>query len=94
MPSDRTSITIEQRLPDLTCQQVVELITSYLEDALDEPERASVVEHLRACADCSTYLEQMRQTAVWLSQLSSNGLTAEVKNDLVVRFREWCANRR
>ena len=91
MPSDRGSTTIERRVRGLTCQEVVELITSYLEDALDESERARVTRHLSACGNCSTYLEQMRQTAVWLSQLSIDGVTPEVKGDLLERFRRWCA---
>jgi anti-sigma factor RsiW len=91
MSSDGQSTAIEERVRGLTCRQVVELIASYLEGALDEPERARVARHLAACGNCLTYLEQMRLTAVWLSRLSSDEVTPEIKHDLLERFRRWCA---
>jgi anti-sigma factor RsiW len=45
---------------DLGCEQVVEIITDYLEDALDPRGRLEVEEHLALCLGCQVYLEQMR----------------------------------
>jgi anti-sigma factor RsiW len=48
--------------PELTCQELVELVTDYLEDALPPEERARFDEHLTGCSGCTAYVEQMRVT--------------------------------
>jgi anti-sigma factor RsiW len=47
---------------DLTCRELVELVTDYLEDALPEPERERFEAHLAECEGCRRYMEQMRAT--------------------------------
>jgi anti-sigma factor RsiW len=74
---------------ELACREIVELITAYLEDALDDDERAEVARHLDVCDDCSRYLEQMRQTVRFLNGLDANGLTPETKQRLLATFRTW-----
>src|SRR5438067_253135 len=46
---------------ELTCAQVVEIVTAYLEDELSGGDRERVEEHLVSCDGCWTYLDQMRQ---------------------------------
>jgi anti-sigma factor RsiW len=46
----------------MTCQELVELVTDYLEGAMSAADRARFEEHLAICPGCQTYLEQMRQT--------------------------------
>jgi anti-sigma factor RsiW len=46
----------------LTCQQLVELVTDYFEDALTPAERDRFDAHLAVCPGCEHYLEQMRIT--------------------------------
>ena len=46
----------------LDCDEFVELVTAYLEDALDPADRQRVLDHLDLCDGCSTYLEQIRAT--------------------------------
>jgi anti-sigma factor RsiW len=46
----------------MTCQQLVELVTDYLEDALTPEERVRFDAHLEVCPGCVTYLEQIRTT--------------------------------
>jgi anti-sigma factor RsiW len=46
----------------LTCQQLVELVTDYFEDALSPAERDRFDAHLAVCPGCEHYLEQMRIT--------------------------------
>jgi anti-sigma factor RsiW len=46
----------------MTCQQLVELVTDYFEDALTPEERTRFDAHLAVCPGCETYLEQMRTT--------------------------------
>ena len=47
---------------ELTCAEVVEVITNYLEGRMPAHERERFEEHLSFCDGCSTYLEQMRLT--------------------------------
>jgi len=47
---------------DLTCRELVELVTDYLDDALPAPERKRFEAHLAACEGCDRYVEQIRTT--------------------------------
>ena len=60
--------------PDLPCNQFVELVTEYLDDALTAEERARVDEHLGICEDCAAVLAQWRLVI---------GLTGELRHDEV-----------
>ena len=53
---------MEDRLRDLPCDEFVELVTDYLEDAVDARGRERIDDHLRLCEGCRTYLDQMRET--------------------------------
>ena len=54
----------------LTCQEVVELVTEYLENA-PLPEMPKQLEgHIDDCPGCATYLKQVRQTVVLLHQIA------------------------
>jgi anti-sigma factor RsiW len=75
--------------PDLVCQQVVELVTDYLEGALSGADRRRFVRHLRACSDCTTYLEQMRITITSTGALRLQDLSPEVEQELSALFRQW-----
>ena len=50
------------RLNPLSCKELVELVTDYLEGALDEPTNARFEEHIAGCDGCTEYVEQMRET--------------------------------
>jgi anti-sigma factor RsiW len=54
---------------ELTCQELVELVTDYLEGVLDPSRLAALDAHLAACDGCDTYVEQMRQTVAALRGL-------------------------
>jgi anti-sigma factor RsiW len=75
---------------ELTCQQVVELVTAYLEDALVPAERERFEEHLARCAGCSAYLAQMRETAALAGRVELR-LPAELEASLLEAFRGWRA---
>ena len=49
------------RLKGIACQQFVEMVTSYLDDALSPADRAAVEAHLADCDDCTEYLAQLRE---------------------------------
>jgi anti-sigma factor RsiW len=73
----------------LSCQQVVELVTSYLERALPAPARARFERHLAECTPCETYLRQMRQTIRWLRTTAVETIPSETKAGLAAMFRGW-----
>lgn len=74
---------------DLTCAELVELVTDYLEDALPPHEQRRFEEHLVDCPGCSTYLEQMQTTISLAGRLSEEELDPRVRDALLAAFREW-----
>jgi predicted anti-sigma-YlaC factor YlaD len=83
-------IVTENALPeDLACKEAVELFSDYLDGALSEELSALCEAHLRECSPCVTYLDQLRITVRSLRVLVMNGLPDEVKQTLLVRFREF-----
>lgn len=72
---------------ELTCKELVELVTDYLEDALPVAERERVDEHLAGCPFCRIYLEQMRATILTLGRLSEAAVSPEALTALLEVFR-------
>lgn len=75
----------------LTCHEVVEIITDYLEDALVPAERRRVEEHIAGCGGCTAYLEQMRETIRLTGMLTEEQIPEDQKRDLLEAFRTWTA---
>lgn len=75
---------------ELACQDVVELVTAYLEDALDPVDRGRIEEHLVFCDGCQNYLEQMR-TAVRLTGRVEQELPPALEERMLEAFRDWRA---
>lgn len=74
---------------ELACQDIVELVTAYLEHALEPSDRERFEEHLVFCDGCSTYLDQMRATIAATGRLEPVSLPAELEEKLLEAFREW-----
>ncbi len=74
---------------DLTCQDLVEIITDYLEGALPPAERERFESHLRGCTGCRNYLGQMRLTIALAGRLAPEDLSPGVQSDLLTAFRTW-----
>ncbi len=77
------------RRKDLVCQQAVELVTDYLERALSRRDRRRFEAHLRACPNCSAYLEQIRMTIALVGSVEPEDLTPEARADLSDLYRRW-----
>jgi anti-sigma factor RsiW len=73
----------------LSCQELVELVTDYLEGALSAADRARFEEHIGKCIGCKQYLEQMRATIALTGQISPADLSAEAERKLLDAFRDW-----
>jgi anti-sigma factor RsiW len=76
---------------ELACQEVVELVTAYVEDALDAGDRERFEEHLVFCDGCENYLEQMR-TTIRLAGRVERELPAKLEAQLLEAFRDWRAS--
>jgi anti-sigma factor RsiW len=83
-------MTDERRAPGLTvsCQEVVELVTDYLEGELDPDMTAEVEAHLALCDGCDRYLEQMRATIRALGTVPVPSLSETAQDELVRAFRD------
>jgi anti-sigma factor RsiW len=73
---------------ELTCQQVVELVTAYLDDGLSPEDRERFEQHLVSCSGCRNYLEQMRRTIETTGRVQL-ALPAELEEKLLEAFRGW-----
>jgi anti-sigma factor RsiW len=73
----------------LSCQELVELVTDYLEGILPEAERERFDAHLATCDGCSTYVEQMRATLRVTGELAPASLSEEAEESLLAAFRTW-----
>jgi anti-sigma factor RsiW len=72
----------------MTCQQLIELVTAYLEDALAPAVRAAFDHHVELCPGCAVYMDQIRQTIRLLGGLPQPPLPATRREALLQRFRE------
>lgn len=74
-----------------SCQELVELVTDYLEDALTSEERARFESHLAECGNCQLYLEQIRRTVELTGKLTPKSLDPEAERELLEAFRNFRA---
>ena len=74
---------------EMSCKELVELVTDYLEGVLPSEDRARFEEHLGQCPGCEVYLEQMRQTIRTLGKLNEDSITSPARETLLQTFRNW-----
>jgi anti-sigma factor RsiW len=77
------------RRKDIVCQEAVELVTDYIEGALSRRGRRRFEAHLRACPNCSAYLEQIRLTIALSGSIKPEDLTPDARADLIDLYRRW-----
>ena len=77
----------------MTCQELVELVTDYLEGALGREDAARFEEHVAACPGCEVYLEQVRST-IAVTRASGERVEPSTVSPLLDAFRGWRAVRR
>jgi anti-sigma factor RsiW len=74
---------------DISCQELVELVTDYLEAALPGADRARFEAHLAQCPHCEEYVAQMRQTIDVAGELTAEMITPQRQQQLLEAFRGW-----
>jgi anti-sigma factor RsiW len=73
----------------MTCRQVVELMTDYLEGRLPAADRARFEDHIAGCDGCRAYLAQLRTTRDVLGRIADEPMPATVERELIEAFRNW-----
>ena len=73
----------------ISCQEVVELVTDYLEGAMSPEDVARFEHHLSLCEGCVLYVEQMRMTIAAVGRLREEDVPPRVRDDLVAAFRNF-----
>jgi anti-sigma factor RsiW len=73
----------------VTCQEVVELVSGYLEGTLDPDEASLFEQHINFCDGCEWYLEQMRLTVATVGRIEEESVPPEARERLLDAFRHW-----
>ncbi len=76
---------------DLACNELVELVTDYLEGALPPSDRSRFEAHLMECGDCRHYLQQMEVTIRTIGHLTEETIEPQARDELLNLFRDWKA---
>ena len=85
-------MTDQQQLPELPCQDFVEVVTAYLEGTLSPTDHQRFEEHLEICEACAMYLDQIRETiALTGSVPRPQDLPPDLREGLRHAFRDWIA---
>jgi anti-sigma factor RsiW len=91
MPDLLNRIFRRRRDDGLSCRELVELVSDYLEGALAPHEHSRFEAHIAGCDHCAAYLRQMRETLALLGTLPADALSRDAEDELRVAFREWKA---
>jgi anti-sigma factor RsiW len=75
----------------LSCQELVELVTDYLEGALSPADLRRFDEHIAGCGKCTEYLAQLRATIEIAGRITLDDLTPEAEEELLGAFRDWAS---
>jgi anti-sigma factor RsiW len=71
----------------ISCQEVVEVITDYLEGKLAPADVAIFEAHLELCDGCKWYLDQMRTTIAAVGRIEETDVPPELRDNLLAAFR-------
>lgn len=72
----------------ISCQEVVEVITDYLERRLPPEDVAIFDAHLALCDGCQWYLDQMRITIAAVGRIEDEAVPAELRDTVLAAFRD------
>lgn len=73
----------------MDCNELVELVTAYLDGSLDPDTRARFDVHLLECDGCENYLQQFRVTIDTLGSVKDDALDPTYRDKLLNAFRDW-----
>ena len=73
----------------MDCNVLVELVTNYLDGALDMQTRTRLDTHLLDCDGCQNYLEQFRVTVATVGRIRPEDIDPVYRNRILHAFRDW-----
>ena len=75
---------------EYSCQEMIEVVTNYLDAALPTDEEQRFERHLSRCAGCNTYVEQIRETIRQTGMVPhEESLPPALREEIVAQFRNW-----
>jgi anti-sigma factor RsiW len=83
---------IGRRKP-LACQELVEIVTAYFDGAMSRRDRKRFEAHISGCDNCTTYVEQMRETIEATGSITEETIDPAARDELLAVFRDWKAAR-
>ena len=76
-------------MKSMDCNELVELVTAYLDGALDADTRARFDMHLLECDGCANYLQQFRETVRTVGKIRNEELDPAFRNRLLDAFKDF-----
>ncbi|MBI1747530.1 MAG: zf-HC2 domain-containing protein [Acidobacteria bacterium] len=64
--------------PMITCRQVIELLSDYINRELSPEDKTELDQHLQGCQNCGTFLYTLRQSVDLLKDLKEEDIPEEV----------------
>ena len=80
-----------RRPAPISCQELVELVTDYLEGTMGAEDRRRFEQHIADCHWCSRYVEQMRTTIRVVGRIEEESISPAARDELLRAFRDWHA---
>ena len=75
---------------EFSCQEMVEVVTNYFDDALPPDEQQRFERHLSYCTGCNTYVDQIRETIRQTGMVPrEESLPPALREAIVAQFRNW-----
>jgi anti-sigma factor RsiW len=71
----------------MDCNELVELVTAYLDGALDPDTRGRFDAHVLDCDGCENYLQQFRETVRTVGKITDDELDPAFRNRLLEAFK-------
>ncbi len=75
--------------PEMACQELVELVTAYLDGSLSRRDRRRFRAHIAECDHCTAYVEQMRLVVEASGRLTEDDIDPAAREELLEAFRGW-----
>jgi anti-sigma factor RsiW len=73
----------------MSCKELVELVTDYLDGSLSWRQRRRFEKHIAACPGCTAYVEQLRTTVRLVGTLREESIPPHTREELLAAFRDW-----
>jgi anti-sigma factor RsiW len=77
------------QIDEMACNELVQVVTEYLEGTLAEEDRERFNAHLAECPYCVAYVEQFRETIAASGALTLESIAPERRSELLEAFRGW-----